>query len=186
MVTGISSPAVVVHDVEMSEIADPVGVPRDRDKALSVAYLRTLGASQEEAARATGVDARTVGRWESCSWWPEVLTEAAERWLAGAIGKARKALLDALDEPDGLLALKVLERVVPELAPASQRMELRGALARLDIDLLPNHLVARIAAGEHPEAVLASGASDAAITPSELIAGKLAPGPPPADPPGTP
>ena len=93
--------------MEMSENTDPVGCPRDRDKALSVAYLRTLGASQEEAAKATGVDARTVGRWESCSWWPEVLTEAAERWLAGAIGKARKALLDALDEPDGLLALKV-------------------------------------------------------------------------------
>lgn len=57
------------------------------------------------------------------------------------------------------------------------RVEVRGLLARLDINLLPNHLVARIAAGEHVEAVLASGASDAGITPSELVVGRLAPGP---------
>ena len=159
----------------MSEITDPIGVPRDREKAMSVAYLRTLGSTQEEAAKAAGVDPRTVGRWEACSWWPDVLREAAERWLAGAIGKARKALLDALDEPDGLLALKVLERVVPELAPASQRMELRGALAGLDLNQLPDDLVARIAQGENIEAVLASGASEAGITPGELVRGALAP-----------
>ena len=62
-----------------------------------------------------------------------------------------------------------------------ERVEVRGLLGKLNLNLLPNHLIARIAAGEHIEAVLASGASDAGITPSALVAGALAPGPPPGD-----
>ena len=89
---------------------------------------------------------------------PTVWREAAERWLAGAIGKARRALLDALDEPDGLLALKVLERVVPELAPASQRMEVRGLLAKIDLNTMSNEVIDRIANGENPVVVIASAA----------------------------
>ena len=53
-------------------------------------------------------------RWEGSSWWSEVRREAADRWLTGMVGRARHALLRALNEPDGNLALKVLERAVPE------------------------------------------------------------------------
>lgn len=53
--------------------------------------------------------------------------------------------------------------------------EVRGMLARLDLNQLPNHLVARIAAGEHPEAVIAAGASEAGISPGELVRGALKP-----------
>ncbi len=62
-------------------------------------------------------------------------------------------------------------------------MQVRGILASLDLNMLPNHLVARIAAGEDPEAVLASGASEAGIRPGELVRGALAPGPPPGEDP---
>ncbi len=58
------------------------------------------------------------------------------------------------------------------------RMEVRGLLANLDLNLLPNALVDRIANGEHVEAVLAAGASEAGITPGELVRGHLAPGEP--------
>jgi len=56
--------------------------------------------------------------------------------------------------------------------------EVRGVLAKLDLNQLPNDLVARIAAGEHPEAVLAAGASEYGITPGELVRGALKPGGP--------
>ena len=39
-----------------------------------------------------------------------------------------------------------------------ERVEVKGTLARLDLSQLPDHLLARIAAGEHPLAVLASAA----------------------------
>lgn len=140
----------------MSESTDPVAAPRDRETALSTAYLRLLGHTQQEAAKAAGLDPRTVQRWEHSSWWPGVKREAADRWLSGLAGRARKALLEALERPDGPLALKVLERIVPELAPPSQRVELRGALANLDMSKLAPAQVARIPAGEHPLQVLAS------------------------------
>lgn len=64
--------------------------------------------------------------------------------------------------------------------------EVRGVLAKLDLNMLPNDLVARIAAGEHPEAVLAAGASEYGITPGELVRGALKPGPAEEDPTGEP
>ena len=140
----------------MSESRDPIAAPPDREIALSAAYLRLLGSTQAEAANAAGVDARTLGRWESCSWWDGVASEAADRWLHGAVAKARRSLLAALEEPDGSLALRVLERVVPELAPPNQRVELRGSLANLDMDKLSDSVLQRIADGEHPLAVLAT------------------------------
>ena len=65
----------------MSERNDPIAHPRDPEKATSAAYLRHLGATQVEAASATGIDPRTLGRWEACAWWPDVQREAAERWM---------------------------------------------------------------------------------------------------------
>ena len=64
--------------------------------------------------------------------------------------------------------------------------EVRGVLAKLDLNQLPNDLVARIAQGEHPEAVLAAGASEHGITPGELVRGALRPGPAESDATGEP
>ena len=138
----------------MSQSADPVRGPRDREAALSVAYLRTLGSTQEEAALAAGVDRRTVQRWEGSSWWPEVLYEASNRWLSGVVGRARHALLRALAEPDGHLALKVLERTVPQLAP-TERVANTGAIAKLDFASMTDEQLSRIKGGENPYVVLA-------------------------------
>lgn len=140
----------------MSESRDPVAAPRDPETALSAAYLRLLGHTQVEAAHATGIDPRTLGRWESCGGWDDVASEAADRWLHGAVAKARRALLAALEQPDGPLALRVLERVVPELAPPSQQVHLTGSLANINMDLLPDGLLQRLADGEHPLTVLSS------------------------------
>ena len=101
---------------KMSERNDPIASPRDREKAISCAYLRHLGHTQAAAASATGIDPRTLGRWEACSWWPDVQREAAERWLAGLASRARRSLETAV-ETDGRLALSVLERLDIALAP---------------------------------------------------------------------
>ena len=102
---------------------DPVKGPRDREKAISVAYLRLTGATQEEAGNVNGLRRETVGQWESCSWWPEIVAEASRRWLSGIEAKARKGLDRGLDrDEDGNLSLKVLERRVPGLAPATQKI----------------------------------------------------------------
>lgn len=56
--------------------------------------------------------------------------------------------------------------------------EVRSTLAKLDLSLLPNDMIARIAAGEPIESVLAAGASDAGLTPGEIMRGALKPGEP--------
>ncbi len=61
----------------------------------------------------------------------------------------------------------------------AERREVRGLLAKLDLNMLPNTLIQRIAAGEAIESVLAAGASEAGITPGELVRGALKPGDPP-------
>jgi hypothetical protein len=136
----------------MSESGDPIEAPRDREKALSAGYLRLLGASQVEAAKATGVDPRTLGRWESCSWWPEVQNECAARWLDGLTAKAR-AGLEAAVQKDGYLSLKVLERLEPALAPP----RMRATVGTFDFKDLSDEELSRIAAGEDPAFVLGTG-----------------------------
>lgn len=133
----------------MSESANPVSAPRNRETALSVAYLRLLGSTQTEAASATGVDARTVGRWESSSWWAGVKREAADRWLAGLASKARRGLEREV-EKDGSLALKVLERLEPALAPNAVHIAIDVDYAELSTAEL-----SAIAAGANPRTVLA-------------------------------
>jgi len=134
----------------MSQSEDLIRKPSDREKALSAAFLRHVGATQSDAASATGIDRRTLQRWESCSWWPDVQREAAERWLAGLASKARVGLESAV-VGDGRLALAVLERLEPALAPPRQRV---GLSADLDMSHLTDEQLKRIARGEAPRHVL--------------------------------
>ncbi len=134
----------------MSERKDPMRSPKNRDKCLSVALLRLVGASQVEAANAAGVDPRTVGRWERCSWWSGVQAEASSRWLAGLTAKARAGLEKAVAD-DGRLALSVLERLVPDLAPPSARL----TVGTLDYSEMTNDELSQIAQGMDPALVLA-------------------------------
>lgn len=49
----------------------------------------------------------------------------------------------------------------------ADRVQLKGSLANLDLTQLPDHLLARIAAGEHPMSVLASAEPVAALPASQ-------------------
>ena len=99
--------------------------PRDWDKAVSVAYLRLVGETQEQAAAGAGVGERTLRDWEKCSWWKDALEEASARWLNNLTAHARGGLLAAV-KADGPLALKVIERTDPRLAPNASKLELSG------------------------------------------------------------
>lgn len=120
----------------MSSVRRPQKRQRDVDKIVSAAYLRMLGSTQAQAAKAVGRSPRTLRRWESASSWAAAREEARRRWLAGLTDAARRTLLDSVRQgEDGRLALAVLERLEPELAPAVQRiagrLELVERLARL-------------------------------------------------------
>ena len=110
---------------DVAGLGDSVAEPKDRDKALSAAYLRIIGHTQEEAAAGANCGARSLRRWEAQPWWPEILVEAGSRWLSGLTAKARGTLLNDMD---AALALKILERLIPELAPAKRHVEHGGSI----------------------------------------------------------
>ena len=104
------------------------------EKCVLAAYLRMMGATQADAARAVGRSLRTISGWESLKdQWAWALEEARKRWLIDLTHASRAALLGTIKEGNGMLALQVLERIDPELAPAKQRLdvELSDGLASL-------------------------------------------------------
>ena len=71
-------------------------------------------------------------------------------WYKGEVG-------GYLTEYSDALLIQLLKGHMP--SRYTDRVELKGALANLDVSKLPDHLVASIASGEHPMAVLASASS---------------------------
>ncbi len=59
-------------------------------------------------------------------------------------------------EYSDILAIFLLKGLRPEQYAERVGMEVKGALAHIDLSQLPDHLLQRIANGEHPLAVLAS------------------------------
>src|SRR5690606_35548793 len=110
----------------MAEREDIVEKPQDWDKAVSVAYLRLLGAPIRTAAKVAGVGERTLHRWERSPWWPDATAEANDRWFKNVTAAARRTLLKAIRAGRSDHALQILERVEPRLAPPKQRMEHSG------------------------------------------------------------
>lgn len=92
------SPKRKENAVETAGHSRVVRKPRSWDKAVSCAYLRSLGASQEESAARAGCSAETLGGWEHSDWWPEAQLEAHNRWLAGVREGTRRGLLKALND----------------------------------------------------------------------------------------
>jgi hypothetical protein len=81
-----------------------------------------MGSTQKDAGHAVGRALRTVQEWEEDKViYAQAREEARRRWLADVIDAARTSLLKTLREGTGKLALKVLERVDADLAPATQR-----------------------------------------------------------------
>jgi len=119
--------------VAYAQRANPPPIPY-WEKCILAAYLRMMGATQLDAARAVGRSIRTIATWESRKdHWALALAEARKRWLVDLEHASRAALLRTIKDGNGLLALQVLERIDPELAPAKQRLdvELSDGLASL-------------------------------------------------------
>ena len=95
--------------------------PPQWDKRLSAAYLRILGASQADTAKAEGVCERTIWGWEHDPTWPKAEAEAATRWLNDTTAASRKTILESIRQGDVTSARWVLERTVPELMPPAQQ-----------------------------------------------------------------
>lgn len=116
-------------DEEPDKVAgysDPVGKPRDWDKAVSASYLRMIGYSQVDAAAGAGVGERTLIRWEQCSWFEDARKEARDRWLNDLTAQSRATLFTAIEDGDAKRALEILERVDPTLAPPAHRHDFQG------------------------------------------------------------
>ena len=98
--------------------------PRYWEKAVLCAYYRLLGATQKAAGAAVGRSERTVRVWEADrTLWTRASEEARQRWLGEVTSAARHSLLKAALGADGDLALKILERLDPDLAPPTQRLK---------------------------------------------------------------
>ncbi len=106
-----------------------------------------------EAAKEHGISVNAIRTWQKREWWGLAQEQARKEWFGGLTGKSLKSI-EAHVEKDGKLALQVAERLVPELAPAPQAMEIRGLLARLDVDKLPDWAIDRLANNESPIGVL--------------------------------
>lgn len=127
--------------------------PEDFEKAVLVARDRLLGATVKECATQHGLKESEIRTWEKRAWWGAAQDRARKDWFSGLAGKSLQSLEKHV-EKDGKLALQIAERLVPELAPAPQAVEVRSLLARLDVDKLPDWAIDRLANGESPVGVL--------------------------------
>lgn len=93
-----------------------ISAPKDPEKATSAAFLRLLGATQQEAADAVGIGRIQISKWENSPWWSEYVDLARDRWLSGLAAKARNSVESAIPA-DARLAFQVLERLEPALSP---------------------------------------------------------------------
>lgn len=105
-----------------------VDAPKNWEIAVSCAYLRSIGASQKEAARAAGGSERQLREWEHSAWWPKAMEEAHKRWLSGIVCLTKKGLLSALNDAENYAqtARWLGERLITELLPPRQRHAVGG------------------------------------------------------------
>lgn len=94
-----------------------VSKPHNWSIAVKVAYARMQGMTQEAAGAAYGVTRITVQNWERSDFWPQVLREADDKFADQAMAKARRTILQALDEGELntakwiLSKMQVIERI---------------------------------------------------------------------------
>lgn len=87
-----------------------VGSPSNWDDAVRAAKLRYLGHTQGEVAKVVGKARSTIACWEMSDWWPKALEEAEADGLDEIVEKARRVVLDKLEESNAATAKWVLER----------------------------------------------------------------------------
>jgi hypothetical protein len=102
--------------------SDGTPIPVFWEKCILAAYYRLLGGTQKQASAAVGRNERTIRTWEAdTALWARASEEARQRWLGEVIAVARRRLLQGMLSAEADLALKLLERIDAELAPATQR-----------------------------------------------------------------
>lgn len=74
--------------------------PAHWENRVSAAYLRLISATQKEAAKAVGVNERTVRDWEKQKNWPDAQAEARSKWLKGCDLLAMTAIHRGLKADD--------------------------------------------------------------------------------------
>ncbi len=145
-----------------------VGRPTDYDPSFCdrVVDLGGKGYSKAMTAAELGVVRQTLDNW--ASQHPDFLdamTRAREFALAWWERQGHKGIWSR-DFNANAYRLQIVNRFPDDWREPT---EVQRILARIDLSLLPDHLLDRIVNGEHPLAVLASGASDAGITPKARL-----------------
>ncbi len=112
-------------------------------------------------------------RWQSDSDYCEAFDRAKHEAADRLEDEAWRRAVEGVEEPVGwykgkqggvvhrysdTLLIFLMKGLMPERY--GDRVEVGGTLANLDVSRLPDDLVERIAAGEHPLAVLASATSE--------------------------
>jgi len=105
--------------------------PHNWDKAVSVAYLRLIGATQEQASISAKIAESTIYDWERSAWWKDAQFEANQRWLSEVDSATRHALLrnvvQATDIKErGNMARYIADRRIPEFKPPKNQTEVSG------------------------------------------------------------
>jgi sulfur carrier protein ThiS len=139
-----------MSDPDAAAFSNPLPRYKFWEKRVIAAYLRMLGHSQKAVAAAVNRNVRTIRNWENeTATWTQARDEAAARWLSDLVDAARGTVLTAVQGGDAALALSILERRLPELAPPKSRVELS-----IPWDHLTDDQLRRIASGEPPAKVL--------------------------------
>ena len=141
----------------------------ERNKAAFLAAFAECG-NIRESAEVAGIGRRTHYTWlETDVDYAAAFAEAQENAVEALEAEARRRAVEGVEEPVGWykgvaggsvrrysdnLLMFLLKGLQPD--KYRERFEVRGSIAHLDLTQLPPDLLARIAAGEHPLAVLAS------------------------------
>src|SRR5215813_11339909 len=103
--------------------ADRTALPKYWEKLVLASSHRLLGSTQAQTGAAVGRSQRTIRSWEADrALWQQASEEARQRWLGEITAAARRAVLDNAGT-DADLALKLLERLDPDLALPAQRLK---------------------------------------------------------------
>jgi transposase-like protein len=155
-----------------------------KKRAFALAFART--GNKAQAARVAGIHPDTP---YSRQWRSDLVLQAAVEQAKEAAAdlieqEAYRRAVHGIERPTGwyqgkpgamvreysdLLTIFLLKGLRPE--KYQERVQMRGALANLDMNLLPDEAIDRIANGEHVMSVLASMVPRAA----EAVPGLLAP-----------
>lgn len=124
------------HREKVADVDRTVSRPQDWGKAVLAAHFWLIADEIRASAESAGVGERTMQRWVKSPWWPDACREASGRWIEHLTVKAQRTLMQAISGGDADKALKVLERLMPELRPPTQdvRVGVYGAIQQLPPD----------------------------------------------------